>query len=63
MELSEDRKLLNVAEVANFVGCAQSTIWRWVADSQFPKPIRLGCVTRWDSAEVLAFIAAAKQNR
>jgi predicted DNA-binding transcriptional regulator AlpA len=36
-----------------------ATIWRWVRDGKFPKPLKLGpSVTGWHICEVEAFIAA-----
>jgi len=35
-----------------------ATIWRWVRESKFPKPFKLGTsVTVWDLNEVESFIA------
>ena len=40
-------------QLAKRYGVARSTIWRWVHDGNFPKPVRLSdqC-TRWRSSEV-----------
>ena len=35
-----------------------ATVWRWVREGQFPKPVKLSNrVTVWNLAEVDAFIA------
>lgn len=43
-------------EIAARLGVARASIWRWVAEGSFPKPIKLsaGC-TRWRSADVEAW--------
>lgn len=35
-----------------------ATIWRWVSEGKFPKPIKIGPrVTAWHKADIDAFIA------
>jgi len=39
-----------------------ATIWRKVANDQFPKPIKLGPkLTAWDMSEVESWLAAQKE--
>ena len=48
---SEDR-LLNLAELANFLGVARSTIYRWMHAGRLPKPYELGeRAVRWRMSE------------
>lgn len=44
------------ADLAMRFSVARQTIWRWVAEGTFPKPIKLsaGC-TRWRAADVEAW--------
>lgn len=35
----------------------KSTLWRWVSDGRFPRPVRFGRVTVWHDADVQAWIA------
>jgi len=53
-------KLLRVGEVAALVGVSKSTIWRWCSEGLFPRPIKMGKTTRWDSNDVLGFIEGQK---
>lgn len=41
------------AELANRYRASRSTIWRWVKEANFPKPIKLtpGC-TRWRLSDI-----------
>lgn len=40
-----------------------ATIWRWVRDGKFPKPIKLGAsVTGWAIDEIDAFVAARREG-
>lgn len=49
-------ELLDVRQIAALIGCSTSTVWRWCAADSFPKPVRIGGVTRWRRREVLDFI-------
>ena len=58
------QRVIRVADIATTKECkgmlpvSPATIWRWVRESKFPKPFKLGeSVTVWDAAEVEAFIA------
>jgi len=52
-----DDRLIRLPEVILRTSLAKSTIWKWVQDSKFPKPISLSkrC-TVWKLSEVMAFI-------
>lgn len=40
-----------------------ATIWRWVRDGKFPKPIKLGAsVTGWAVDEIEAFVSARREG-
>lgn len=50
--------LATTSEKEGRLPVSAATIWRWVREGNFPKPIRLGAsVTVWDLAEVDQFIA------
>jgi prophage regulatory protein len=36
------RRLLRITEVLSLVGVSRSTLYKWVADEMFPKPVSLG---------------------
>ncbi|OIJ42637.1 helix-turn-helix transcriptional regulator [Massilia timonae] len=57
-------RIIRIAELAStpkkpgILPVSPATIWRWVRDGKFPKPLKLGpCVTGWHTHEVDAFIA------
>ena len=69
------RKVIRIRELATvpatstkparqgLLAVSPATIWRWVREGRFPKPIKLGkSVTVWDVAEVDAFIARQAQG-
>jgi prophage regulatory protein len=57
----EDRRvtrLIRLKEVQHRVGLGRSTIYRWMAEGKFPKPVQLGGSTvAWSEREVDRWIA------
>jgi prophage regulatory protein len=46
-------RFLRIKEVMNKTGIARSTIWLWVKEDKFPKPIKLSPrITVWDNNEI-----------
>lgn len=44
---------------APLVPVSHATLWRWVRDGKFPKPVKLSAnVTAWRAADVQAWLAA-----
>lgn len=55
-------RLLRMAEVMARTGLSRPTIYRWMAEGAFPKPVSLGPKSKtvaWLESEVQAFIADA----
>jgi len=51
------KKYTRAKNLAESLGVAQSTVWRWVKESRLPPPIRLANrTTVWDVEEVEAAI-------
>ena len=40
------------------IGVSDKTIWLWVKEGQFPKPVKLGSITVWRLSEVQAWMAS-----
>ncbi len=55
--------LLTVKESAAILHVSVPTFWRWVANAQVPKPVKLGALSRWPQSEILAVIETAKAAR
>ncbi|NQY21925.1 MAG: AlpA family phage regulatory protein [Campylobacteraceae bacterium] len=48
---------LRVSEVVNKTGVAKSTIWLWVKENKFPKPIKLSPrITVWAEDKIEEWI-------
>ena len=50
-------RLIRLKEVQHRVGLGRSTIYRWVAEGKFPKPVQLGSSTvAWSEGEIERWI-------
>jgi predicted DNA-binding transcriptional regulator AlpA len=49
-------ELLTDVQVAALLQIGKSTVWQYANDGKLPKPVRLGAMTRWRRAEVMARI-------
>lgn len=48
---------LRIKDVMNKTGIARSTIWLWVREGKFPKPIKLSPkITVWDELDIIRWI-------
>lgn len=59
-------RLIRLPEVQHRVGLGRSTIYRWMAEGRFPKPVQLGgCTVAWPEPEIADWIAdrMGKRNR
>lgn len=60
-QLAEPRRvtrLIRLPEVMNRVGLGRSTIYRWMSEGKFPKPVQLGGhAVAWVEEEVECWIA------
>ena len=53
-----NRKYIRAQELAAMLAVHRSTLWRWVRDGHFPRPVRLGPNTvAWDSTQLDAWLA------
>ncbi len=51
-------RLIRLKEVQHRVGLSRSTIYRWMASGDFPKPVRLsGYIVAWDEQVINDWIA------
>lgn len=51
-------RLIRLPEVQHRVGLGRSTIYRWMAEGRFPKPVQLGgYAVAWTEHEIAEWIA------
>lgn len=51
-------RLIRLPEVRHRVGLGRSTIYRWMAEGRFPKPVQLGgYVVAWPEDEIERWIS------
>jgi prophage regulatory protein len=48
--------LCRIQHVLTVVPIGRSTIWLWVRQGRFPKPIKYGAITVWRRDDVLAWL-------
>jgi len=52
-------RLIRLKEVQHRVGLGRSTIYRWMAEGKFPKPVQLGgYAVAWQEAQVDDWISS-----
>lgn len=57
-------KLIRLKQVMECTGLARSTVYKFIAEGDFPKPVKLGIrVVAWVEAEVLAWIEKKVKSR
>lgn len=55
--------LLRIQDVMKKTGIAKSTIWLWVKEGKFPKPIKLSeRITVWDENKIDEWIKLKKSS-
>ncbi len=69
MTYHSDERYIKVSEVAKRIGVARSTIYRWVDEGHFPKPVIFGPVkdynstSRWLRTEVEQWIESRPREK
>jgi prophage regulatory protein len=60
-ELQVDQKpLMNVSEVADYLGVSKLTIWRWEKSGEIPKAIAIGGTIRWKRSDIQKWLDEKK---
>ena len=58
----DGKRMLPLNAVIGKVGMGRDTIYRWVREGTFPKPLKLGRATRWYEHEIDTFLANATRK-
>jgi prophage regulatory protein len=61
--MSEGDRLLPFAEVSKMVGLKRTAIYAAVAAGAFPRPLKIGKLSRWSERELAAWIKDLKVVR
>jgi len=57
-------RLIRIKEVQHRTGLGRSTIYRWMAEGKFPRPVRLGTIAvAWQEKEIENWIEEATSPR
>jgi prophage regulatory protein len=56
-------RLVRRSEVERLTGLSRSTIYQWIKDGEFPRPVKLGArAVGWRENDVLAWIKARETS-
>lgn len=56
-------RLLSIKEIRQRINCATSTVYRWMEQDHFPRPLRIGGMARWEEQDIDGFLERAKLRR
>lgn len=62
-ELPARPRLLRLRDVKAKVGFSQATIYRWMSEGTFPRPLKVGHGSAWRESDIDAWIAARLAER
>lgn len=48
--------LVGNSKQRGLLGISKSTLWRWIQQSRFPMPLKLGTISVWRMSEVQAWM-------
>lgn len=48
--------LVGNSKQRGLLGISRSTLWRWIQQSRFPVPLKLGTISVWRMSEVQAWM-------
>ncbi|SMC10054.1 helix-turn-helix transcriptional regulator [Nitratiruptor tergarcus] len=55
-------KLITIKEVSSLIGMKKPTIYKYIREGQFPKPIKIGSrASRWSLNKVMEWIEEQKR--
>ena len=50
------KDLANRPDSVGLIGVAPQTIWRWIKENRFPKPVKVGSVSLFRMSEIQAWM-------
>ena len=56
-------KLLPIEDVLAAIGVKRTKLYELVARGEFPKPVKIGALSRWPESEVTDFVERQKAAR
>ena len=57
------QEFFTIQEVRDQFKCATSTIYRWMEQGVFPRPVEFGGMARWTDEDITDFLNSAVQRR
>jgi len=59
--MQQYEELLRIKQVSERLNIAKSTIWLWVKNNRFPKPMKAGRCTFWKMSDIQRWIAESQE--
>lgn len=56
-------RLLNLQEVIHLTALSRATVYRAIANGDFPPPVKIGRVCRWPASDIGSFVAGLSAKR
>ncbi|MGR5351103.1 helix-turn-helix transcriptional regulator [Vibrio sp. DNB22_19_2] len=56
-------KLLTLRDVRDMTQLSQSSIYKFISQGEFPKPLKIGATSRWVEDEVFQYLEELSENR
>jgi prophage regulatory protein len=60
---AEETHFLRIKDVLKRVPVSRPTIYRLIEKDEFPKPVKLGCVSMWPEKEIDDWMKSKVQDR
>ena len=61
--MANDQVVKTLSEVLATLKCSRSSLYAWIEDQGFPKPLKFGSNSRWLAAEVEEWIERRAADR
>ena len=61
--LANEQVVITLDEVLATLKCSRSSLYAWIQEQGFPKPLKFGSSSRWLAAEVKAWIERRADDR
>ena len=67
-KISSETIFLTQPEISNWIKVSKSTVYKWVKDGQFPRPVMLGKAekngtARWIRADIIQWLSSRPREK
>ncbi|WP_414672764.1 helix-turn-helix transcriptional regulator [Kordiimonas sp. UBA4487] len=62
-DVMRHKKMMNTKQVCEFVGISRTTLYRWMADDIFPRPLDRPGPLKWPADDILEWSLSCPRRR